>query len=426
LDNAATFVPLGVLFLTAYLMSKAYLSSGAATPLIERMADYTGHRPEQILLGYLFLVAGFSMILPNVIAAMAFVPLLPMFIDRFKFDDELSRKRITTAFALATIWGANIGGMGAIIGGLSNPILLVYAKANAIPGSENVNFVTWFYFGIPIVVTLIVTCWAVMRLMLARDFAATHMSDAYAGRIALAGSLGAARVGHHLITPDQKRVYWSTLAFMVFWTVQSIAEEALKTNGLLVFRAAPMVASVLFGLAYIWFVMLRKTCSGRALVTWAEAWRLPWRGIAVIVASMAVSLGLIYLFDVGAYAGALARAAHGADVPDILVLFGMITLVAIATEFLNNVVVALAFFPIIHQVSGTLGFPPMALLVAASLMSTAPFVLPTGAPSNALVIGETRGFQFGMAIRVGLVMAALTVVILTLYGMYFIPRVLGV
>jgi di/tricarboxylate transporter len=68
----------------------------------------------------------------------------------------------------------------------------------------------------------------------------------------------------------------------------------------------------------------------------------------------------------------------------------------------------------------------MALLVAASLMSTAPFVLPTGAPSNALVIGETRGFQFGMAIRVGLVMAVLTAVILTLYGMYFIPRVLGV
>lgn len=425
MDQATTFVPLAVLFLTAYLMSKAYLSSGAATPLIERMAGYTGHRPEQILLGFLFLVAGFSMILPNVIAAMAFVPLLPVFIERFRFENDLAQKRVTTAFALATIWGANIGGMGAIIGGVSNPIMLVYAKANAVPGSETINFVTWFYFGIPIVVTLIITCWAVMRVMLANDFRATRMSEGYESGIAMAGSLGAARIGLHAITPDQKRVYWSTGVFMLFWTCHAIAEEALKASPIPLVRATPMMVSVLFGLGYIWYVMIRNTCSGRPLATLEEALRLPWRGIAVIIVSSAVSIGLIYLFDIGKYAGVLANAAHAANVPNIAVLFGMIVLVAIATEFLNNVVVALAFFPIIHEISGTLGFPPMALLVSASLMSTAPFVLPTGAPSNALVIGETRGFQFGMAVRVGLVMAVLTATILTLAGIYFIPRVLG-
>mgnify|MGYP001809566051 CR=1 FL=1 len=425
METYAPLVSLAVLFVTAYLMSKAYLSSDAATPLIERLAGFTGHRPEQILLGYLGLVASFSMILPNVVAAMAFVPLLPRFIQRFAFDDERALKRMTTAYALATIWGANIGGMGAVIGGVSNMILIGYARTYGVPDADRVNFLTWFGFGIPISVTLVLVCWIVMRVMLRADFAATRMADTYSATPVGQGSLGAARAPGHAITPIHAKVYWSTMAFMAFWTVQALFDTwAMKQDTLFV-RLMPTMASVAFGAAYCWFILGPKTSLGRPLVTWSEALALPWRGLLVIAISSAASLLLIGVFNVGHYAGALARSAHAADIPDIFILFGLMTMVAIATEFLNNVVVALAFFPIIHEVSATLGFHPLALLISASLMSTAPFVLPTGAPSNALVIGETRGFQFGMAIRVGFVMAVLTACILTLFGMYVIPRVLG-
>lgn len=425
METYAPLVSLAVLFVTAYLMSKAYLSSGAATPLIERLAGFTGHRPEQILLGYISLVACFSMILPNVIAAMAFVPLLPRFIERFSFDDDRARNRMTTAYALATIWGANIGGMGAVIGGVSNMILIGYARTNGVPGADSLNFLTWFSFGIPIVITLVLVCWAVMRVMLKRDFDATHMATVAPGSAVAAGSLGAARVGYHEVTRDQKLVYASTGLFMAFWTVQSLVEVWCLKSDLQSVRLLPTLLSVLFGIGYCWFMLAYKTSSGRVLVTGREAMQLPWRGLAVIAISSAASLALIWVLDVGHYAGMLARAAHNAAIPDVLILFGMMAMVAVATEFLNNVVVALAFFPILHEVSATLGFHPLALLVSASLVSTAPFILPTGAPSNALVIGETRGFQFDMAIRVGFVMSMLTAVILTLYGMYFIPLVLG-
>ncbi len=430
METYAPLVSLAVLFLTAYLMSKAYLSSGAATPLIERLAGFTGHRPEQILLGYISLVACFSLILPNVIAAMAFVPLLPRFIEHFSFDDERARNRMTTAYALATIWGANIGGMGAVIGGVSNMILIGYARTHGVPGADSLNFLTWFSFGIPISATLVLVCWAVMRVMLKRDFEATHMAGAIPGTVIpgaaiAAGSLGAARVANHAVTRDQKLVYASTGLFMLFWTVQSLVEVWLQKSSMQSIRLIPTLLSVMFGIAYCWFMFRYKTSSGRVLVTGREAMQLPWRGLAVIAISSAASLALIWVLDVGHYAGMLARAAHNADIPDVLILFGMMAMVAVATEFLNNVVVALAFFPILHEVSATLGFHPLALLISASLVSTAPFILPTGAPSNALVIGETRGFQFDMAIRVGFVMAMLTAVILTLYGMYFIPLVLG-
>lgn len=424
MEQAATYVPLAVLFLTAYLMSKAYLATGAATPLIERLAGYTGHRPEQILLGFLFLVAGFSMILPNVIAAMAFLPILPSIIARFTYADDLARKRIATAFALATIWGANIGGMGALIGGISNAILAVYAKANGVPGAEKINFLSWFSFGVPIAITLILTCWIVMRVMLARDFRATGMATVRETMLMAQGAVGAVPNPHHAILPDQRRVYWLTLAFLVFWTAHSIGEEFCRAQPDAMVRVLPLVATLLFGALYIWYLMRPRGSRG-PLLTLEEALRLPWRGIAFVAVSTAISLGLVWLLDVGKYAGMLARFAHEAAVPDMAILFVVMVLVAIATEFLNNVVVALAFFPIIHEISATLGFQPLALLIAASLMSSAPFILPTGAPSNAIVIGETRGFQFDMAVSMGLVMALLTAAILTVYGMFFIPRVLG-
>lgn len=423
MDQVATYLPLGVLFLTAYLMSKAYLTTGAAKPLIERLADHVGHRPEQILLGYLFLVAAFSLILPNVIAALAFLPILPTIVARFAYADERARKRILTAFALATMWGANIGGMGAMIGGLSNAILVVYAKAAGVPGADKINFLTWFYFGIPVAITLCLTCWAVMRVMLARDFAATGMADARSTELLAQGAVGAAPT-HHLILPDQRRVYWSTLVFLAFWTAHALAEEACRQTAAPLVRWAPLAASLLFGLGFVWHLMRPRGARG-PLLPLEQALRLPWRGIVFIVGSSAISLALVWAFDVGRYAGALARWAHDANVPDAAILFALMMLVAVATELLNNVVVALAFFPIIHEISQTLGFHPLALLTAASLMSTATFILPTGAPSNAIVIGETRGFQFDMAIQIGLVMALSTAAILTLFGMYVIPRVLG-
>lgn len=426
-----TLVPLLVLFLTAYLLSKAYLVTEAAQPIIERMSRHIGERPEQILFGFMSLVAAFSLFLPNVIAALAFAPLIPSVLDRFSYASDLARKRLGTAFALATIWGANIGGMGSLTGGVSNPILLIYASTAGVPGAEKINFLTWFFFGIPISATLLLIAWVVMRVGLAKDFGATHVHDRVATMVQV-GGVGAARTPHHEMTAEHKRLYLFTAGFLAFWILHSIAEQNAAAYGKALGGAAaqllvqgPMVGSVLFGLWFIWWLMVPRGADGYRMLPWRAALDLPWRGIALIVVSTAVSLALIHFFEVGKYASALARWAHDAEVPDILILFGVMMMVGIATEFLNNVVVALAFFPIIHQVSSTLGFEPMPLLVAVSLMSTAPFVLPTGAPSNALVIGETRGFQYDIALKLGLMMMLLSGIVMTLFGMYFIPRVLG-
>lgn len=46
--------------------------------------------------------------------------------DRFRYPDDRVRRRVTTGFAVATMWGANIGGMGSIGG----------SPANALPWSS--------------------------------------------------------------------------------------------------------------------------------------------------------------------------------------------------------------------------------------------------------------------------------------------------
>jgi hypothetical protein len=58
-------------------------------------------------------------------------------------------------------------------------------------------------------------------------------------------------------------------------------------------------------------------------------------------------------------------------------------------------------------------------------MSTVPFMSPTGAPSNAVVVGETRGIDYLLVVRLGFGLELLTAFALTMASLHVYPRVLG-
>jgi Na+/H+ antiporter NhaD/arsenite permease-like protein len=55
--------------------------------------------------------------------------MIPVLVDRFTYPDDRTRRRVTTGFAAATVWGATIGGMGSIVGSPANALLLVHVRA---------------------------------------------------------------------------------------------------------------------------------------------------------------------------------------------------------------------------------------------------------------------------------------------------------
>ena len=53
--------------------------------------------------------------------------------------------------ALATIYGANIGGMGSVTATPANGILVTFAVLENVPGTRDISFASWLVWGIPLV-----------------------------------------------------------------------------------------------------------------------------------------------------------------------------------------------------------------------------------------------------------------------------------
>jgi sodium-dependent dicarboxylate transporter 2/3/5 len=402
-------IPLVVLFATAFLLSRAYIATDAGERLLDSVERLTGRRCRGLLLGHLALSASLSTILPNAVTALALTPMIPVLVDRFTCPDDRTRQRITTGFAAATMWGANIGGMGSIVGSPANALLLVYVRATEIAGAERLNFLTWAMFGMPTVLLLCTITFLVLRVMLRAELAAA---------VRIEGTREPLPVHR---SQAQRRVFLLTAAFLAFWTTSTGLAMGLRLHD-----AYPAAASLAFGAWFCHALMIRRANGEPLLPLGSAAGRLPWRGLAFIALAVTVSLGATRVLGLDRAVGHIVRLAEGYGLTSWEIMLVLILAVGLLTEIMSNTVVALVFFPVVHGAAVALELEPVAALVGVSLMSTVPFMSPTGAPSNAVVLGETRGIDYLLLVRLGLGLELFTAFALTMASLHVFPRVLGV
>lgn len=401
-------IPLVVLFATAFLLSRAYVATDAGERLLDSVERLTGRRCRGLLLGQLGLSAALSAILPNAVTALALTPMIPVLVDRFRYPDDRVRLRVTTGFAAATMWGANIGGMGSIVGSPANALLLVYLRATEIAGAERLNFLTWAMFGIPTVLLLCTVTFLLLRIVLHSDLAAA---------VRIEGAREPLPVHR---SQAQRRVFVLTAAFLAFWTASTGLAMGLKMHD--AYHAA---ASLAFAAWFCHALMIRRENGEPLLPLRSAAGRLPWRGLAFIALAITVSLGATRVLGLDRAVGHIVGLAEAHGLTSWEIMLVLILAVGLLTEVMSNTVVALVFFPVVHGAASALEIEPVAALVGVSLMSTVPFMSPTGAPSNAVVLGETRGVDYLLIVRLGLGLALLTAFALTMASLHVFPRVLG-
>lgn len=98
--------------------------------------------PRRIVFYVIAVTAFLSAFIPNAITVLAVLPVVTA------LDREHGRRHpgapLTTALALATMYGANIGGMASLIGSPANLILLGVLDLYHVPGREQITFFNWF------------------------------------------------------------------------------------------------------------------------------------------------------------------------------------------------------------------------------------------------------------------------------------------
>lgn len=403
-NGSAGYIPIAVLFSTAYLLARAWMVTDAGRIAIAGLTRLAGARPARVLLGYTLAVAGLSVLLPSFVAALGATPFVRKLAHGFR-QGENGREQLTSAFAAACMWGANVGGKGSIVGSPTNAILVVYLGTAMIPGHEKVSYLSWLVFGIPLSFSLAIVVWVVLYFGFRR-------------------SLNEAEPLAELLQPEvpdpkSRRVYLLTGLFLAYWLGVSVVEEFTGEGA-----DWPLAgAAALFGLVML-AVLFRRWPEGPLLRFSDITGGIPWRGIALIGATALISYGLLKLLSVDQRAADLAQSLSDLGVSGFALMFGVILLVIFATELASNTVVALTFFPVAQAVAPVLGIPALPFLAMVSLASTAGYMTPMATPANALVVGEVKGVKLGWLVFLGLILDVAVAAVLAVWGMTIIPWLL--
>ncbi len=353
-----------------------------------------------------------SFFIPNAITVLTLLPLLELLRRSYEESNGPS-KSVATMLALATIYGANIGGMGSITATPANGILVTYAVLNEIPGIQNLTFASWLIWGIPLVIVFVCAA-AVILCLVMRPWKIQQ------NRIQLA--FDGDETGH----PFQNMTIWIS----VFYFLSSFLLSLLLMHFPRQLMMLLLVTAVLTSLfvIFLFFVPLTVNRNGnkkQVLLTLPDCYNeLPTKGF-IFVGIAVVLAAILYAFKIHElFAGWAAWI-----IPTGISAFALFFLIALATSFstevLSNTAVQLSFFVIALPTAQTLGFSALEILIIITLSCTSAFMSPIATGVNGLAFGGVKGVSVSRMLLVGFVMNTAGALLVSNWVLIVVKQVYG-
>ena len=365
------------------------------------------------ILGYLIVLSAFlSFFIPNAITVLTLLPLLELLRRSYEEANGPS-KSVATMLALATIYGANIGGMGSITATPANGILVAYAVLNEVAGIQDVSFASWLVWGIPLVIIFA----GMAALILSVGFRTWRYRK---NTIQLPFDAGQA---YH---PDQKLTVWMTICYFLSSFLLSLLMMSLPDRALII-TVITGIFTLLFGL----FLFLAPAGgsgnpgSKQVLLTIGDCYNeLPTKGF-VFVGLAVVLAAVLYAFNLHE----LLSGWTGSIIPTGLSTFALFFLIALATSFstevLSNTAIQLSFFVMAQPLAQSLDFSALEVLIIITLSCTSAFMSPIATGVNGLAFGGVKGVSFSRMLLVGFVMNLAGALLIASWVLFLVGRLYG-
>ncbi len=152
-----------IIVIVSFLISRVMIDANMHCHFVNFLLKRSKTNIAAIVSGILFSSYILSLFFPNTVVVLSMIPIIKYILEGIQ-EKEL-KSTSATILILALIYGANIGGMGCLIGSALNIVYLGLIEFYKIPGRENITFFSWLIFGVPGTLFLIL----VSRLILKRD-----------------------------------------------------------------------------------------------------------------------------------------------------------------------------------------------------------------------------------------------------------------
>lgn len=396
MEFSATYIynrlPLILLFATGYILYRVTASAGLPEFIASRAIRFSRGRTDYLLLSLMGVSALLSMFIPNAVTVLAMIPVIR------KLDEDLGN--MTTPLTLSIIYGANIGGMGSLIGSPANLLLIGALDLFDIPGRKSITFFNWFEWALPLVICLLLLAWLVVRFSLPDNVKSSFHTYKQV-----------------VLKPIQRKGLYVFAVYLLFWSCSSFVAEMVP-----VYRQYEFMAVIVFVVVFCGYVF------GSGMLRLSDLVQgIPKRGV-LFLGLLAVLIVLVRMLRVdeyaaGAFTGMLDYLGQSGESFGVYLITAL--MVILLTEFLSNTVVSTAFFGVIAHVGVVYGLNPLPLMILVSAASTCAFMTPVATPCNSLAVGEMRGMSLRTMLGLGMVLNVFGALLLSLWIWRVVPLVYG-
>jgi sodium-dependent dicarboxylate transporter 2/3/5 len=406
---------IALMFGSGFLLSRVFIKCGIAETLVYAFMRRSKGHISRIILYIIVLSSFISMVIPNIIAILTILPLLEVLKkDIEKVDDQ--KHSLTTALAMANLYGSNIGGVGFMIGSAANIVLLTFLYLNRVEGTAKINFLSWLGWGAPFVLVLssiaalIIIVFLIPKRLKGATLDFTNMHR------------------NKKDFPHQRVAVVLSAAFFVVWITLSAVHILDKHYN---FPYILGIGAVYFvGFNYLAFFVdyhdKKLNIKSRLLYAPDVASNLPAKGFILATASI-VFATLLLLFDLDRKVldllGVTTLLNNVAMQTRALVIVSVIltTFTIFISEVLSNMATAVAFFTVAVALCKSLGVPALPILIGISIVATVPSMSPIASPVNAMAFGGIKGVSLRRMITVGFVMNLAAIAVVNLWALLYIP-----
>ncbi|HSI63649.1 MAG TPA: DASS family sodium-coupled anion symporter [Candidatus Saccharimonadia bacterium] len=351
-------------FMLALAMERWNLHRRVALSII----DMVGTRPRALIMGFLCAGTFISMWTSNSATAMM---LLPIGISVFALLKEgggcAGAKEFGAALVLSIAYGANIGGLGTLIG--TPPNALLKAHMEKVHGVE-ISFGQWMLLGVPLILVSLPLVYFILTRISFRvpNEEVPGLRDALHKERA---SLGRMSKGEWAVT------FAFGLA-IVLW----VSRELWKSTPIGIVVTDEVIA---MGAALLLFFVPLDFQKGIFVLDWQCMKKLPWD----VLVLFGGGLSLAAAFQKTGLVSSMATAMEGMKGwPPLTIMFLVVAVMTGATALTSNTATTAAFLPVISGLAVAVNQPAILFCVPVAIAASADFALPVGTPPNAIAYGS--------------------------------------
>ncbi len=414
-ETAAPYAsPIIFLFMGGFFIAVSIQRWGLHRRIALRTVSAIGTNPRFIILGFMVATAFLSMWVSNTATAVMMTPIglavvaqLAGIVKESSIDVPIRQGEFNfgTALMLCIAYSASVGGVGTLIG---SPPNIVFAGAVSEVFGQEISFLDWMLYGVPIAVLGVVGVW----LYVANFLLKPRIDTVPGGLDVIEDELK----GLGPMSREEKLVLGVFVATALAW----ISREFVINP----FLPGVGDSTIAVAGALLLFLIPARDEDGELtfLLDWTTGLKIPWGVILLFGGGLSIAAGFNQT-GLADWIGGLLIGLEG--VPFVVVIAAVVTLTIYMSEITSNTATTAMLMPVLASLAVGIAVHPYGIMIAGATAASFAFMLPVATPPNAVVFGSGY-ITMSQMVRVGFVLNILGIVLIVVVALTWLPFAWGI